>query len=366
MILHATNHLAKSNLIRKGHTGDLFRGVLDDGTQIVVKKVDLLRAARDYESELEAYGKVSHSRLVPLLGHSLGNSGEHFLIYKYMPGRDLASAFERGMVSILDWETRLKIATGVAEALYYLHHQCNPPLVHGDVQAGSILIDKNLEVRLGSLSKVCTHEGRRSNGMSSTTCAYDVYFFGKFLLQLIKGKPGTTATKGKKSIDKSVAEIYKQAASQDYIQPPIKGKPGTTATKGKKRIDKSVAEIYKQAASQDYIQPPIKGKLGTTATKGKKSIDKSVAEIYKQAASQHYIQPPIIDPSILINEEPRLINEEPRWFEPGWFKLYQSMGALVQWKMAVIAKNCLYDYGQPSMGHVLEALQKPWEKRSEP
>ena len=29
----------------------------------------------------------------------------------------------------LDWITRLKIATGVAEAMCFLHDECSPPLV---------------------------------------------------------------------------------------------------------------------------------------------------------------------------------------------------------------------------------------------
>ncbi|KAE8731363.1 hypothetical protein F3Y22_tig00002840pilonHSYRG01136 [Hibiscus syriacus] len=48
----------------------------------------------------------------------------------------------------------LKIATGAAEGLFHLHHECNPSLVHRDVQASSILLDDKFEVRLGSLSEV--------------------------------------------------------------------------------------------------------------------------------------------------------------------------------------------------------------------
>jgi serine/threonine protein kinase len=132
MILRSTNHLSRFNHIWQGHTGDLFYGVLDDGTQVVVKKIDLSSAEKElhYISEVEAFGKVSHSRLVPLLGHCSGNMDEKFLVYKYMPNGDLASVVRSKIFHGLDWPTRLKIATGAAEALCYLHHQCTPPLVH--------------------------------------------------------------------------------------------------------------------------------------------------------------------------------------------------------------------------------------------
>jgi hypothetical protein len=53
-----------------------------------------------------------------------------------MPNRDLAESlyrvtnFEDDGLQSLDWITRLKIATGAAEGLSYLHQECNPPLVH--------------------------------------------------------------------------------------------------------------------------------------------------------------------------------------------------------------------------------------------
>ncbi|KAH0467268.1 hypothetical protein IEQ34_004506 [Dendrobium chrysotoxum] len=90
----------------------------------------------DVYYELDFFARFSHERLVPFVGHCMENENERFLIYKQMPHRDLANALYRkatqqnkGLQS-LDWITRLKIATGAAEALYYLHHECEPPLVH--------------------------------------------------------------------------------------------------------------------------------------------------------------------------------------------------------------------------------------------
>ncbi|KAJ8767247.1 hypothetical protein K2173_013644 [Erythroxylum novogranatense] len=208
-----------NDLIKHGHSGDLYKGFLESGIPVVVKKVDLQSIRKEsYLLELDFFGKVLHSRLVPLLGHCLENENEKFLVYKYMPNGDLSSSLfrknsqEDDNLQSLDWITRMKIAIGAAEGLSYLHHECTPPIVHRDVQASSILLDDKFEVRLGSLSEVCTQEGdthqskitrllrfpqsseQGTSGSLTTTCAYDVYCFGKILLELVTGKLGISSS----------------------------------------------------------------------------------------------------------------------------------------------------------------------------
>lgn len=214
-MLQSTSDFSDTNLIKHGHSGDLFRGVLDGEIPIVIKRVDLLSLKKEsYTTELDFFSKASHTRLISLLGHCLEHEREKFLVYKYMPNGDLSNSLHRpanldsdGLKS-LDWITRLKIAIGAAEGLSYLHHDCIPPLVHRDVQASSILLDDKFEVRLGSLSELLAQEGephqnaitwllrmpqtseQKSSGLLSDTCAYDVYCFGKVLLGLVTGKIG--------------------------------------------------------------------------------------------------------------------------------------------------------------------------------
>ncbi|KAJ4851446.1 hypothetical protein Tsubulata_031894 [Turnera subulata] len=152
-LLQATGDFGEANLIKNGHSGDLYRGILENGIPIVIKKVDLQSIKKEsYMAELDFFSKVSHSRLVPLLGHCLENETEKFLVYKYMPNGDLSNSLykktseEDDSLQSLDWITRLKIAIGAAE---------------------------------GSLT---------------ATCAYDVFCFGKVLLELVTGKLGISAS----------------------------------------------------------------------------------------------------------------------------------------------------------------------------
>ncbi|XP_034927564.1 probable LRR receptor-like serine/threonine-protein kinase At2g16250 isoform X1 [Populus alba] len=217
-LLLATGDFSDVNLIKYGHSGDLYKGISESGIPVVIKKIDLESHRKEaYLLELDFFSKVSNPRLVPLLGLCLEKENEKFLIYKHMPNGDLSSSLYRktnsedGLKS-LDWITRLKIAIGAAEGLSYLHHECTPPIVHRDVQASSILLDDKFEVRLGSLSEVCTQEGdthhsritrflrlpqsleQGTSGSLTTTCAYDVYCFGKVLLELVTGKLGISAS----------------------------------------------------------------------------------------------------------------------------------------------------------------------------
>ncbi|CAL5333607.1 unnamed protein product [Camellia sinensis] len=276
-ILQATDNFNDVNLRKYGHSGDLFQGMFEDGIRVVIKKIDLLSVKKEaYMRELNFFSKISHTRLVPLLGHCLENENEKYLVYKYMPNGDLSSSLYRktnsedGSLQSLDWITRLKIAIGAAEGLSYLHHECSPALVHswiqsypllssslsvsanlivrgifwqhtrrvahcryvfkfddvvrrsvqlGHVQASSILLDDKFEVRLGSLSEVCAQEGENHQskitrllrlpstceqgtfGSPSATCAYDVYCFGKVLLELVTGKLGISASSEAKMKD---------------------------------------------------------------------------------------------------------------------------------------------------------------------
>jgi serine/threonine protein kinase len=48
----------------------------------------------------------------------------------------------------LNWNARMKIALGSARGLAYLHHDCSPVIVHRDIKASNILLDRSLEPRV--------------------------------------------------------------------------------------------------------------------------------------------------------------------------------------------------------------------------
>ncbi|KAI3959005.1 hypothetical protein MKX01_023681 [Papaver californicum] len=132
----ATGEFSDLNLIKHGHPGELFQGVLENGYPVVMKKIDVHLAKKDpHMVEIELFSRASHTRLVPFLGHCLDHEHEKLLVYKYMSNGDLTNSLYRNMkkedgtMQSLDWITRLKIAIGAAEGLSFLHHECSPPIV---------------------------------------------------------------------------------------------------------------------------------------------------------------------------------------------------------------------------------------------
>ena len=49
---------------------------------------------------------------------------------------------------LLDWPARYKICLGVAEGLHYLHASTQPKIIHRDIKASNILLDKNLNPKI--------------------------------------------------------------------------------------------------------------------------------------------------------------------------------------------------------------------------
>lgn len=216
-LMKATEEFKKDNIIGTGRTGTMYKGVLEDGTPLMIKRLqDSQRSEKELDSEMKTLGSVKHRNLVPLLGYCIA-SKERLLIYEYMPNGylyDQLHPIDEESFKPLDWPSRLKIAIGAAKGLAWMHHSCNPRIIHRNISSKCILLTAEFEPKISDfglarlMNPIDTHLSTFVNGefgdfgyvapeYSRTMVATpkgDVYSFGVVLLELVTGQKATSVT----------------------------------------------------------------------------------------------------------------------------------------------------------------------------
>ncbi|XP_047310657.1 probable LRR receptor-like serine/threonine-protein kinase At4g37250 [Impatiens glandulifera] len=139
-----------------------YKAVLEDGTSLAVRRIGEsgLERFKDFENQVRTIAKLIHPNLVRIRGFYWG-SDEKLVIYDFIPNGSLANARHRKVGSspchLLQWEVRLKIAKGVARGLAYIHDKKH---VHGNLKPSNILLDTDMEPRIGDfgLERLVTGE----------------------------------------------------------------------------------------------------------------------------------------------------------------------------------------------------------------
>ncbi|KAK9113685.1 hypothetical protein Syun_020482 [Stephania yunnanensis] len=215
-IADVARSLTGGNVVGKGRSGVVYKSNIPAGVSLAVKKFrssEVVSAAA-FSSEIATLARVRHRNIVRLLGWA-ANAKTKLLFYDYLPNGTLAGLIhgddhdhnQGGCVGLVEWETRLRIAQGVAEGLAYLHHDCVPAIMHRDVKAHNILLGERYEACLadfglarlvedGSGSFSANPEFAGSYGymapeyacMLKITEKSDVYSFGVVLLEILTGK----------------------------------------------------------------------------------------------------------------------------------------------------------------------------------
>jgi serine/threonine protein kinase len=49
----------------------------------------------------------------------------------------------------MDWNKRFEIATDIAKGIEFLHHCCDPIIIHGDIKPSNILLDSDFKAKIG-------------------------------------------------------------------------------------------------------------------------------------------------------------------------------------------------------------------------
>ncbi len=90
-------------------------------------------------------GSIQHMNLVQLLGYCI-QGFQHMLVYEYMSNSSLDKLLYDD--NLLDWVQRIHIVKRIIQGLAYLHHECNPRIVHIDIKPQNILLDEDYTPKL--------------------------------------------------------------------------------------------------------------------------------------------------------------------------------------------------------------------------
>ncbi|KAL5567565.1 hypothetical protein UlMin_024140 [Ulmus minor] len=203
----ATRGFRDKELLGFGGFGRVYRGTLrNPNTQIAVKRVshESKQGWQQFVSEINTIGRLRHRNLVQLLGWCR-RRGDLLLVYDFMPNGSLDKYLFDEPKSILNWEQRFKIIKGVASGLLYLHEGWEQTVIHRDIKAGNVLLDGELNGRLGDfgLAKLYEHGSNPSTTRVVGTLGYlapeltrtgkpttssDVFAFGALMLEVVCGR----------------------------------------------------------------------------------------------------------------------------------------------------------------------------------
>ncbi|KAH9748354.1 Receptor-like serine/threonine-protein kinase SD1-8 [Citrus sinensis] len=207
-IVRATDNFTDYNKLGQGGFGIVYKGRLLEGQEIAVKRLSRNsgQGIEEFKNEVRLIAKLQHRNLVRLLGCCV-EMDEKMLVYEYMENRSLDSViFDKARSSILNWQRRFNIICGIARGLLYLHQDSRFRIIHRDLKASNILLDKEMTPKISDFGMARIFGGDQTEqntkrvvgtyGYMSPEYAMDglfsvksdVFSFGVLLLETVSGK----------------------------------------------------------------------------------------------------------------------------------------------------------------------------------
>ncbi|KAL8510445.1 hypothetical protein ACS0TY_017312 [Phlomoides rotata] len=208
IISKATESFSINNKLGEGGFGPVYKGVLEDGQEIAVKRLSRTshQGAGEFKNEVVCIAKLQHRNLVKLLGWCF-EGDEMILVYEYMTNKSLdIILFDPTKSTLLDWPRRLNIINGIARGLLYLHQDSRLRVIHRDLKASNILLDSDMNPKISDFGLARTFGGNETGANTSRvvgTFGYmspeyavdglfsvksDVFSFGVLVLEIVSGK----------------------------------------------------------------------------------------------------------------------------------------------------------------------------------
>ncbi|KAL7132290.1 hypothetical protein ABFS83_12G063100 [Erythranthe nasuta] len=241
-LVAATNNFHPTLKLGEGGFGPVYKGKLDDGREIAVKKLSQSSAQgkKEFQSESKLLARVQHRNVVNLFGYCL-HGAEKLLVYQYVANESLDKLlFKSEKREVLDWKRRYEVIKGVAKGLLYLHEEAPCRIIHRDIKASNILLDDKWVPKISDFGMArlfpedATHVNTRAAGtngyMAPEYLMYghlsekaDVFSFGVVVLELISGQKNSKFNRDpdSRNLLEWAYKLYKKERSLEIMDPTL-------------------------------------------------------------------------------------------------------------------------------------------------
>ncbi|KAM3280134.1 hypothetical protein ACQJBY_047117 [Aegilops geniculata] len=216
---HITNNLSEDRIIGKGGFAVVYKGVLDNGEEIALKKLSHIGPEdTKFADEFNNIIRAHHQNIVQYVGYCyhpgnwmkldekyiFAHEPIRILCFEYLHGGDLERHLSDEKPCGLDWQTCYKIIKGVCSGLHYLH---SVDIYHLDLKPANILLDNNMMPKIGdfgisrifpSTKTITTATGTLIGTMgfmppeyineNIISQKYDVFSLGAVIIQIMAGR----------------------------------------------------------------------------------------------------------------------------------------------------------------------------------
>ncbi|KAJ0256784.1 Bulb-type lectin domain-containing protein [Hirschfeldia incana] len=236
-IAAATDNFSPHNKLGAGGFGPVYKGVLQNGMEIAVKRLSKNsgQGMEEFKNEVKLISKLQHRNLVRILGCCV-ESEEKMLVYEYLPNKSLdCFIFDEEQRAVLDWPIRMKIIRGIARGTMYLHQDSRLRIIHRDLKASNILLDNEMVPKISDFGMARIFGGNQIEGCTNRvvgTIGYmspeyameghfsvksDVYSFGVLMLEIISGKKNSSFHKESSNLVGHIWDLWEKSEAKDII-----------------------------------------------------------------------------------------------------------------------------------------------------